>query len=195
MGATLTSTTTEGQGESGSDDYEEVIYSTENSRNGASPPDSVWFGWVLWYINHCWLLKQFNLASTHLFCLHTGKYKNSSFQTLRLSVIIQFSSIWPIYRILSGATPLGHNGPRNDGNEGILHIPQNSSSTEALPSNCLVWYPGYTLGWLLILCKDAVVLFYRPSRSGHSPPYLVSYSEHHFLIFSYPSSGNTLSVF
>ena len=42
------------------------------------------------------------------------------------------SSIWPIYRILSGAITLVQNGPGSNGNEGILHIPQSSSITGAL---------------------------------------------------------------
>ena len=42
-------------------------------------------------------------------------------------------SIGPIDRTLSGATTLGQRGPRSDGNEEVLHIPQSSSITEASP--------------------------------------------------------------
>ena len=56
------------------------------------------------------------------------------------------SSIWPIDRTLSGATTLGQSGPWSDGNEWVLCIPQNSSITEASPSDYLVSYPGYRLG-------------------------------------------------
>ena len=45
------------------------------------------------------------------------------------------SSIWPIDRILSGANTLGKSGPRSDGTERVLCIPQSSSITEALPSD------------------------------------------------------------
>ena len=36
--------------------------------------------------------------------------------------------------------------PGSDGNKGVLHIPQNSNITEASPSDCLVSYPGHSLG-------------------------------------------------
>ena len=52
------------------------------------------------------------------------------------------SSIWPIDRTLSGATTLGQSGPGNDGNKGVLHVPQTSSISEASSSDCLVSYPG-----------------------------------------------------
>ena len=42
---------------------------------------------------------------------------------------MQFSSIQPIDRILSGATILDNSGPGNNGNEGVLHISQNPSIT------------------------------------------------------------------
>ena len=67
------------------------------------------------------------------------------------------SSIWPIDRILSGATTLGQSGPGSDGNEGVLYIPQISSITGALPSDCLVLYPGQLVVevGVLPLCIDA----------------------------------------
>ena len=52
-------------------------------------------------------------------------------------------SIWTIDRIVSGATTPGQNEPWNNGNEGVLCIPQDSSITEAAPSDCLVSYPGH----------------------------------------------------
>ena len=50
------------------------------------------------------------------------------------------SSIWPIDRILSGATTPGQSGPGTDVSETVLHIPQSSSITEASLSNCSVSY-------------------------------------------------------
>ena len=50
------------------------------------------------------------------------------------------------YRTLSGATTLGQSRPGSDSNEGVLYISQSSCITEALPSNCLVSYPGHSLG-------------------------------------------------
>ena len=34
------------------------------------------------------------------------------------------SSIWPVGRILAGATTQGQSGPGSKSNEGVLHIPQ-----------------------------------------------------------------------
>ena len=54
------------------------------------------------------------------------------------------SSIWLIDRTQSDATTPGQSGPGNNGNEGVLHIPQNSK-TGASPSNGLMSYPGHLL--------------------------------------------------
>ena len=54
--------------------------------------------------------------------------------------------IWPIDRILSGATTPGNSGPGSNGNERVLRIPQSSSITGASQSDCLMSYPGHTLG-------------------------------------------------
>ena len=56
------------------------------------------------------------------------------------------SSIWPIDRTLSGATTLSQIGPYSNCNEEVLRIPQNSSITGASLSDCLVSYPGHSLG-------------------------------------------------
>ena len=47
---------------------------------------------------------------------------------------------------LSGATTLGQSGPGSNGNEGVLCIHQSASITGTSPSDCLVSYPGYSLG-------------------------------------------------
>ena len=57
---------------------------------------------------------------------------------------MQFSSIWPIRRILFGAATLAQSGSGSDGNKGLLCIPQNSSITGTSPSDCLVSYLGYS---------------------------------------------------
>ena len=46
------------------------------------------------------------------------------FQTIQFSISLQFSSIWPIDRTLSGATTPGQSGHGSDGNEGMSYIPQ-----------------------------------------------------------------------
>ena len=58
----------------------------------------------------------------------------------------QFSSIWPIDRTLSDATTPGQSGSGSDGNEGVLYIPQGYNITGTSPSDCLVSYPGHSLG-------------------------------------------------
>ena len=60
---------------------------------------------------------------------------------------MQFSSIWPIDRTLSGATTPGHSRPGINGNEGVLHIPQSSSIIGTLPSDCLCITWTLVGGW------------------------------------------------
>ena len=62
---------------------------------------------------------------------------------------MQINSIQPIDKALSGATTQGQRGPGSNDNEVVLHIPQSSSITETLPSDCLVSYPGHSLGGVL----------------------------------------------
>ena len=57
----------------------------------------------------------------------------------------QFSSIWPLDRILSCANTPNKSGPGSDGNEEVLCISQSSSIIGVLPSACLVSYPGHSL--------------------------------------------------
>ena len=47
---------------------------------------------------------------------------------------------------LSGATTPGQSGPGSNGNEGVLRIPQSSSTAGTSPSDCLVSYLGHSLG-------------------------------------------------
>ena len=49
-------------------------------------------------------------------------------------------------RALLGATTPGQSGPGSNGNEGVLCIPQSSSTAGTSPSDCLVSYPGHSLG-------------------------------------------------
>ena len=55
-------------------------------------------------------------------------------------------SFWSIHRTLSGAITLGQSGPGSDGNKGVLFILQSSSIPGTSPSDCLVSYPGHSLG-------------------------------------------------
>ena len=47
--------------------------------------------------------------------------------------------------MLSGTTIPGQSGPRSNGNEGVLRIPQSSSITGISQSDCLVSYPEHSL--------------------------------------------------
>ena len=49
-------------------------------------------------------------------------------------------------RALSGATTPGQSEPASNSNEGVLRILQSSSITGTSPSDCLVSYPGQSLG-------------------------------------------------
>ena len=88
--------------------------------------------------------------------------KTVIFQTIQFSISTEFSSIRPIDRTLSCATIPGLSGPGIDDNKGILRIPQRSSITGALPSYCLVSYLGHSLGGVLPLCREAVIVFFSP---------------------------------
>ena len=79
------------------------------------------------------------------------------------------SSIWLIDMNQLGASTQGQSGPGNDGNEGVLCIPQGSSITGASPSDCLVSYPGHSLvvRVVLPLGRDVVGVFYSPSWLGY----------------------------
>ena len=61
----------------------------------------------------------------------------------------------------------GPSGPESDGNEGVIRIPQSSSITRTSPLDCLVSYPGHSLGEVLPLCRGTDSVFYSPSRLGN----------------------------
>ena len=87
------------------------------------------------------------LFRTIQFCMSTQfKCQTVLFQAIRLSISTQFSSIWPIDRALSDVITPGQSGPGSDGNEVILRISQSSSISVTSISDCLVSYPGHTLG-------------------------------------------------
>ena len=67
---------------------------------------------------------------------------------------------------LSGATTPGQSGPGGDGYEGILCIPQSSNITGTSPSDCLVSYPGYSLGGSYLYAELQLVYSAPTSRLG-----------------------------
>ena len=54
--------------------------------------------------------------------MHCLNVKKVLFQTIQFSISIQFRSIQPLDRTLSGVTIPGHCEPGSDGYEGVLHI-------------------------------------------------------------------------
>ena len=97
----------------------------------------------------CFVLVWFNGISTTVDYLMPSPFlyiQTVLFPTILFSISTQFSSFWPIDKILSGVTILGQSGPGSDGNKGALCIPQSSSIIGAWPSDCLVSYPGHSLG-------------------------------------------------
>ena len=70
---------------------------------------------------------------------------------------------------LSGATTPSQSGPGSNGNEGVLHIPQTSSITGTSPSDCLVSYPGHSLGgWGSYPSAKVQSMFIQPQPIGQS---------------------------
>ena len=101
--------------------------------------------------------KQFSLAE-----VRSLDIKTVLFQTIQFSRSTQFSTIWSIDWILSGATTPGQSGPGSDGNEGVLLISQSSSITGTSPSDCFVSYSGYSFPF----CSGAAGVYYSPGWLG-----------------------------
>ena len=89
--------------------------------------------------------------------------KTVLFQTIEFNISTQFSSIWPIVRVLSGATTPGQSESGSDGNKAVFHILQSSSISGASHLDSLVSYPGHSNGGVVPLCRDAVRVFYSTS--------------------------------
>ena len=98
--------------------------------------------------------------------------KTFLFQAIQLSwmvlfsISMQFISIWPIDWTLSGVTTLSQSGPGSNGNEEILCIPQSSSITGTSPSDCLVSYPGHSLGRGLTPLQKSSQCILQPQPTG-----------------------------
>ena len=97
------------------------------------------------------------------------------------------SSIWLIDRTQSGATILGQNGPRSDGNKRLLYIHQSCGIAGASPSDCLISYQGHSLveGFAPLRRYSQCILQPRPTgltkwwfRYLHSAPYFIIIMSH-----------------
>ena len=71
-----------------------------------------------------------------------GSYPSAEVQSVYSTAPADWATI---DRALSGATTPGQSGPGSDGNEGVLRIPQSSSTVGTSPSDSLVSYPGHSL--------------------------------------------------
>ena len=84
---------------------------------------------------------------------------------------------------LSGTTIPGQSGPGSDGIKGVLRIPQSSSITGNSPSDFFSVISRTLVGGVLPLCREAVSVFYSPSRLGN-----------HFLSLWYDSTWDWTQV-
>ena len=93
--------------------------------------------------------------------------KTVLFHAIQFSINTLFSSIWPIDWTLSGATTPGFSGPGIDSNKEALCISQSSSVTGSSPSLLFSVIYKTLVSGVLLLGRDAVSVFCRPSRLGH----------------------------
>ena len=109
--------------------------------------------------------KQFNFKQSNLTWIYSLNIQLKVKKGNSKKFILVF--IFTHKMTLSGATTSGQTGPRSDGNEGVLCIPQSSSITEASTLDCLVSYPGHPLGDTYPLCRDSFSVFYTLSQLGN----------------------------
>ena len=101
------------------------------------------------------------------FFLHTVKcfqvLLHNSHNLTSVICLRMVCSIWPIDK--TGATTPNQSGSGSNGNEGVQHIPQIFNAGPS-PSEGLMSYLGYSLavGEVLPFCRNAVGVFYSPSR-------------------------------
>ena len=85
--------------------------------------------------------------------------------------LISNNSTWPIDRTLSGATTPGQSGPGSDGNERVLQRALQSSSIPGVSLTIRLFNVisrSLIVLFFLPLYRDAVDVFYSPSRLGSS---------------------------
>ena len=112
------------------------------------------------------LIKTVQFCKSTVFVYTLLSVKTVLLQTIQFSIVMQFSSIYPKDRAPPDATTLGQNGLGCDCDEGVLHIPQISSITGTLPSNCLVSYTGHSLGRGLTTLQRCSRYILRPQPTG-----------------------------
>ena len=81
------------------------------------------------------MIQTIQLSISIVFYLHTVKFQNSSI--LSNSLYQKYTFLYlTINETLSGAATPDQSGPGNDGNEGVLCIPQSSSITGIPQLDC-----------------------------------------------------------
>ena len=93
--------------------------------------------------------KQFYFKQFTLPWVRRLNIKTILYQVIKFSISTKSSFIWPIDRTLSGATTPGQSGPGSYGYEDELHILQNSSITQTLPSDFFC-----DISRTLIVCRE-----------------------------------------
>ena len=87
--------------------------------------------------------------------INSVKHMHTVFtQKIQFSISMLLVLFNPQIGPLSGAATVGQSGPGSDGSEGVLRIPQSSSTAGTSPSDCLVLYPGHLLGVLTLLQRS-----------------------------------------
>ena len=72
------------------------------------------------------------------------------------------------HKLIYNTNTPGQSGHGSNGNKRVLHIPQSSSITGASPSDCLVSYPGHSLGSLTPMQRCSWCIL-QPHPTGPNP--------------------------
>ena len=121
-----------------------------------------------WYdANWDWTQVSWTIAKISCNSVLSNSSKQSSLAQVCSLALFNIYLALSIDRALSGATIPSQSGSGSNGNEGVLCIFQSPSITVTSPSDCLVSYPGHSLGWVLPICRGEVGVFYCPSRLGN----------------------------
>ena len=98
----------------------------------------IWFGWVLWHINHCrlfyaksslYIYNKYNSIKHQSFVYTQLNDQTVLFLTIQFSISHLFAhslnvkQFYLAHGTLSGTTSLGQSAPGSNGHEGVLYIP------------------------------------------------------------------------
>ena len=106
--------------------------------------------------------KQFSLAWVRILNVKTVLFK-----IIHFSVSIQFISLWPIDKTLSGGTTPNQNRPGSDGKKGYFAFLKSPALLEPYHQIVSCHIQDTCCGEILLLCRDAVGAFCSSSWQGH----------------------------